>query len=37
MFVAWEHGTDTLSSLLEYLNNVNEDGKIKFTLEIADQ
>ena len=37
IFVALEHGTDTLSSLLDYLNNVNEDEKIKITLEIADQ
>ena len=37
IFVAWEHGTDTLPSFLDYLNNVDEVGKIKFTMEIADQ
>ena len=37
MFVAWEHGTDKLPSFLDYLNNVDEAGKIKFTMEIADQ
>ena len=37
IFVTWEHGTDTLSSFLNYLNNVDEAGKIKFTMEIADQ
>ena len=37
IFFAWEHGTDTLPSFLDYLNNVDEAGKIKFTMEIADQ
>ena len=37
IFVAWERGTDTLPSFLDYLNNVDEGGKIKFTMEIADQ
>ena len=31
IFVAWEHGIDTLSSFLDYLN-VDEAGKIKFFL-----
>ena len=31
------HGTDTRPSFLDYLNNVNEAGKIKFTVKIADQ
>ena len=34
---AWEHGIDTLSSFLDYLNNVDEAGKITFTMEVADQ
>ena len=37
IFVAWEHGTDELPSYLDYLNNVDEAEKIKFTMEIADQ
>ena len=37
IFVAWEHGIDTLPSFLDYLNNVDEAGKIKFTMEVADQ
>ena len=37
IFVAWEHGIDTLPSFLNYLNNVDEAGKIKFTMEVADQ
>ena len=37
VFVAWEHGTDTLPSFLDYLSNIDEAGKIKFTMEIADQ
>ena len=36
-FVAREHGTDTLPWFLDYLNNVDEARKIKFTMEIADQ
>ena len=35
--VAWEHETDTLPSFLDYRNDVDEAGKIKFTMEIADQ
>ena len=37
IFVAWEHGTDTLPSFLDYLNNIDKAGKIKFTMDIADQ
>ena len=37
IFVAWKHGADTLPSFLDYLNNVDETGKIKFSMEIADQ
>ena len=31
------HGADTLLSVLDYLNNVDKAGKIKFTMETADQ
>ena len=37
IFVAWEHGTDTLPSFLDYLNSADEAGKIKFTMKIAHQ
>ena len=37
VFVAWEHGTDTLPSFLDYISNIDEARKIKFTVEIADQ
>ena len=37
IFVPWEHGTETIPSFLNYLNKADESGKIKFTLEIADQ
>ena len=37
IFVAWKHGTDTLPSFLDYINNVDEAGNITFTMEIADQ
>ena len=35
--VRWKHWTDTLSSFLYYLNNVDEPRKIKLAMEIADQ
>ena len=35
VFVLWEHGTTSLSSFLDYLNNMDKTGKIKFTMEIA--
>ena len=28
IFVVWEHGTDTLSSFSDYLNNIDEAVKI---------
>ena len=31
------HGTDTLCSFLDYLNNVDKAGKTKVTMKIADQ
>ena len=37
IFVAWEHGIDTFPSFLDYQNNVDKAGKIRFTREIADQ
>ena len=35
IFILWEHGTDTLSSFLDYLNGMDTTGKIKFTMDIA--
>ena len=35
VFVLWEHGTASLSSILDYLNTMDKTGKIKFTMEIA--
>ena len=35
VFVLWKHGTTSLSSFLDYLNNMDETGKIKFTMAIA--
>ena len=37
IFIAWEHGNYTLPSFLDALNNVGDAGKMKFTMEIADQ
>ena len=36
VFVLWEHGTASLSYFLDYLNTMDKTGKIKFTMEIAD-
>ena len=35
VFTVWEHGIDTLSSFLDYLNTMDKTGKIKFTMEVA--
>ena len=37
VFVIWTHHTAKLSSFLDYLNNIDETGKIKFTMQIADE
>ena len=36
VFVVWTHDTAKLPSFLDYLNNINDTGKIKFTMQIAD-
>ena len=30
----WTHGSDTLESFLDYLNQINSTGKIKFTMQV---
>ena len=37
IFVACEHRIDALPSFLDYVNNVDQAGKIKFTMEVGDQ
>ena len=37
IFILWEHGLNTLPSFLEHLNGMDKTGKIKFTMEIADE
>ena len=37
VFSVWTHNINTLSALLDYLNNIDSTGKIKFTLRIADE
>ena len=37
VFVVWTHDTAKLLSFLDYLNNIDETGKIKFTMQIADE
>ena len=37
VFVIWTHDITELTSFLDYLNNIDETGKIKFTMQIADE
>ena len=30
----WTHGTDTLQSFLDYLNQIDSTGKIKFPMQV---
>ena len=30
----WTHGSDTLESFLDYLNQIDSTGKIKFTMQV---
>ena len=36
LFVVWTHDTAKLPSFLNYINNIDDTGKIKFTMQIAD-
>ena len=36
VFIVWTHDTAKLPSFLDYLNNIDGTGKIKFTMQIAD-
>lgn len=36
VFIVWANDTAKLPSFLDYLNNVDDIGKIKFTMKIAD-
>ena len=33
----WTHGTDTLQSFLDYLNQIDSTGKIKFPMQVQDE
>ena len=37
VFVVWTHDTAKLASFLDYLNNIDETGKIKFIMQIVDE
>ena len=37
VLVVWRHNTAKLPSFLDYLSNIDETGKIKFTIQIADE
>ena len=36
VFVVWTHDIAKLPSFLDYPNNIDETGKIKFTMQVAD-
>ena len=36
VFVVWTHDTPKLPSFFDYLDNIDGTGKIKFTMQIAD-
>ena len=33
----WTHGSDTLESFFDYLNQIDSTGKIKFTMQVQDE
>ena len=37
IFVVWTHGSVALNLFLNYLNNLDDTGKIKFTMQFADE
>ena len=37
VFVVWAHSSATLNLFLDYLNNLDDTGKIKFTMQVADE
>ena len=37
VFVVSTHGTANLPSFSDYLNNINETAKIKFTMQVANE
>ena len=37
VFVVWTHGCAALNLFLDYLNNLDNAGKIKFTMQVADE
>ena len=36
-FVVWAHGSVVLNLFLDYLNKIDDTGKIKFTMQLADE
>ena len=37
VFSVWTHNINTLPAFLDYLNNIDSTGKIKFAMQIADE
>ena len=37
VFVVWSHGSTVLNLFLDYLDNLADTGKIKFTMQVADE
>ena len=36
VFVVWRHGSEALNLFLDYLDNLDDFGKIKFTMQVSD-
>ena len=37
IFVVWRHGSEALNLFLDYLDNLDDTGKIKFTMHVSDE
>ena len=37
VFVVWTHGSVALNLFLHYFNNLDDTGKIKFTMQVVDE
>ena len=37
IFLVWSHWSAALNLLLDYLNNLDDTGKIKFTMQVDDE
>ena len=37
VFVVWTHGSAVVNLFLDYLNSLDDTGKIKFTMQVTDE